>query len=934
MQNAECKMPNAKKSPVFCIVHFAFVHSGRHPFSGPWWHGCGNATASVLADLRYSARSLARTPGLTFALLLSVALGVGGNASVLGYIRGSATPDVPLSGIDAVVSLFARDDRGALGPISYARYSSIKSEHGVFELLGAARESQTSVIVGERSLVMSVAAVTPDIADLLQLSLRDGAVISDRVWRMEFESKAAVHGERIRIDGVDVPVAGVAPEWLEALYTGRVVDIWMLAPDATLQGLDPSSRTLWSLGRLRVGVSHRDAQAEIDSNENGGEAVAVLPYTGVAPEVAGGVTRIAALLPAAAAAVFLIACANVAAFLLSRGSARSHEMSIRVALGASRGRLRRQLLSDSLLVSAAGGAAGGLLAFWTARLIPALFFEQDARRLVFSPNISDIIATSAACAGVTVLCGLSPILQIRHDDPAAVLQREGSGPSSTLARVRAGLVLIQMTCCCLLVISTALLVEGFRDALRTQAGERLGNPVLATLQAPLRFRRSDLGLEYFRNAEQAVQSLAGISGSSWVATPPGNVPSRNGVRIEPPQLPVRDVVLDVVAFTPRSLPIVILPPVAGRLFSGGDTPESCRVAVINEEAAEELFDGDAVGRSIEDPANKRVEVIGIVRTRKSKTTLHSRPTIYYYADQTRTPLDRTGPARFRAPVLPKPASAVLGANIVSASYFDAVGMSLVAGRMFSSKHGAGGCRVGVINQEAAELYFGGNAVGGAIVDAAGRRTEIVGVVRSPMLRTVQRRGEATIYFPMGQDFLALMTLILTTRDANDALLTSVRERLAAIPGSSPDAAVVTTLDAHLSKTALAPERIATVLMAASASTAIALSILGLYAAMGDSARQRRREIAMRIALGAQGRHVTRQLLAQSLRLAAAATIAGLIGSLAVERWLGRVTSSAVSLTPSVWLAPPFVLLAAVAIASVVPVRRALGVDPIAIIREN
>jgi putative ABC transport system permease protein len=240
----------------------------------------------------------------------------------------------------------------------------------------------------------------------------------------------------------------------------------------------------------------------------------------------------------------------------------------------------------------------------------------------------------------------------------------------------------------------------------------------------------------------------------------------------------------------------------------------------------------------------------------------------------------------------------------------------------------------VINQEAAELYFGGRAVGAAVIDGAGRRTEIVGVVHAPLLRASQRRVEPAIYFPMGQDFLPLMTLILGAREPNDAMLASVRRAIEAVPGARPGDAVVTTLDAHLSRTALAPERIAAVLVGASAATALTLGVLGLYGAMTDAARQRRREIAVRIALGAQGWRVIRQVLAEGVRLAAAGTVAGLIGARLVARWLAGITPSAGAPTVWVWLAAPLVLVVAVAIASVLPARRALMVDPLTIMRDN
>ncbi len=868
-------------------------------------------------------------------LLLTIALGIGSNASVVGFVRGLVTRDLPLPGLDTVVSLFARDAQDAFGPVSYEEYVSLKAQREAFELVGAARQSQGSVVLGGRSSIMSVAAVTPELAAFLHLPLSEGVVISHHVWQSEFGAAPDVRGQPIRIDGVERRAGTVAPDWLEGLYLGSTVDIWIPLQEASLQEIDRRSRTFWGLARLRAGVSTSQAQASVNATRSGTEMIAVLPYTGMTPEVAGGMSRIGTLLPAAAGAVFFSACANVAAFLLSRASARSHETSVRVALGASRGQLATQLLSDSVLITAAGGACGMLLGVWTARLVPALLFDQDAAQLVFAPDLLGIVAASAACAGITVACGLIPLFEVRHDDPAAVLRRESAGPSKAMRRLRTGLVVAQMTCCCLLVISTGLLVEGFRTALQTSVGHRLGHSILATLQWGSGFSRSDLGVKYFQDVELAAQALPQISATAWVGTLPGSRPVWQSVRIEPPQLPVRDVEMEVAPFTPRSLTVVAVPPLAGRMFGGEDTAQSCRVVIVNEEAANEVFDGDAVGRSMVDAEGQPVEIIGVVATRKlAGTTTRNHPTVYYYVEQTGALPDRIGPARFRIPVRPAPASAVLEANVVSSSYFGAMALLPIAGRVFPSDPAPRSCRVGVINQEAAERYFGGKAVGGAVIDGAGRRTEIVGVVHAAPLRSSQRRMEPAIYFPLTQDFLPRMTLMLDARDATGATLTSVRRRLDAVPGGTPGTASVTTLDAHLSRTALASERIATMLVGASAATALALGVLGLYGAMADAARLRRREIAVRIALGAQGWRVIRQVLVEGLRLAGAGTVAGMLCSLLVARWLVRITPTAGSPTLWVWLAAPLVLVGAVAIASVLPARRALTVDPLILMRDT
>jgi putative ABC transport system permease protein len=889
----------------------------------------------LFADLRYSAKSLARTPGVTLALLLTIALGIGSNAAVFGFIRGLVTRDIPLPGMDSAVSLFARDGKDALGPVSYERYLSIKSQADALESIGAVRETRDAAVIDSRATILSVAALTPEAADLLHLPLKDGAVISRRAWQNEFGGRARVRSEAIRLAGTEVRVGSVAPDWLEGLYAGRAVDIWVPLQDASLEGADRTSRTFWTLGRLRPGSSARQAETAVNASGNVTDAVAVLPYTGLGPEAASGMSRLGTLLPAAAAAVFVIACANVAVFLLSRASARAQETAVRVALGASRRQLGRQLLADSALLSLAGGAAGLLLAVWTAQIIPALFFIEDAEHLVFAPNAGGILLAAGACAAVTIACGLLPLIEVKDDDPALVLRRESGGPSPVMQRVRAGLVVAQMACCCLLVISTGLLFQGFRAALATSTGTRLGHPLLATVHARAGFSRPDLGLEYLRDAERAALLLPGVYEAAWVGAPPGARATWQSVRVERPPSQVRNAVMNIVPFTAQTLPLIRTPPIAGRMFAGGDTPKACPAALVNTEANDAFFDGHAVGRSIEDLSGARVEIVGVVADRKSeKTARPSTPTIYYYAQQAGLTSEDGGPATFRVPVYATPeARGVLDANVVSRSYFSAMAVPTVAGEILPDDPEPRGCRTGVINEEAAELYFGGHPIGGAVIDGNGTRTTIVGVVHTAPLRVTQRAAEPAIYLPMTQDYLPRMTLILGASAADAATLAALKRALDAVDGGGAPA-VVTTLEAQLGRTALASERIATILVGSSTATALVLGMLGIYGALADFTRHRRREIALRMALGAQRWRVMLQVVREGLRLAAFGALAGGLASLPVARWLARVTPSAGSLTVWIWLAVPLLLILAVTIASVLPVGRALAVNPLSVMKDS
>ncbi len=647
--------------------------------------------------------------------------------------------------------------------------------------------------------------------------------------------------------------------------------------------------------------------------------------------ISAAMARIGLLLTSAAWAVFALACINVATLLLSRWSSRTRDSSVRMALGATRAQMAGQLLADSVLISLTGAAFGGLAAAWTTRVVPSLLFEQDAEQLVFVLDRSATLTASIGCAFIMVICGLAPLIEIRRDDSARVLRRESAGPSQLMRRVRTILVSMQMACCCLLVISAAILITGFRSALRTQTGRHLAHAMLATVESQERFTRPDLGLEYFQAIEQAAQSMPETVTTAWSAVPPGNRPGSQPVRIVPANPTLRELTLDVALFTPESMAAVELPPVAGRMFGRSDTTQSCPVVVLNA-AGRDLLGHDVVGERMLDLAGHHAEIIGVVAPSDASRKLGVRPTVYYYPVQALVSPDRIGATGFRVPADVTRRRGVLETYVLSPTYLDLMGLTITSGTPFTSSP-AQGCRVALVNEEASERYFGGDATGGAVIDDSGHRTNIIGVVHSPLLRASQRQAEPAIYFPMAQDFLPRMTLIVGSRDASAATIASLRSRLDGIPGGrSP--VIITTLEEHLSRVALAPERIAMVLIGASAGIALLLGGLGLYGAMADAARQRRREFGVRLALGSPGWRLVSEVLREGARLAVAGTIAGLLASRLVARWLSQVSPSADPPPVWIWAAAPVALLVAVLIASVLPARLALATDPLTVMREQ
>jgi hypothetical protein len=646
------------------------------------------------------------------------------------------------------------------------------------------------------------------------------------------------------------------------------------------------------------------------------------------PEGADGVARIGRLLRVAAIAVFMIACANVASFLLARASARGRETAVRVAIGAGRMQLIRQVLADSLVMSIAGAAAGTILAFWIAQIVPSLLFEEDAQKMIFAADPRNVAMIAAACSAITIVCGLLPLIETRHDDPGAIIQRENSGPSRASVRLNAGLVIVQMTACTLLVISTGLLFAGFRSALQTTAGRRLSDPLVVSieaLQSSSKAEEQSSGLRYFEAAVRAVQDTASPKSMAWAATVPGNRPTWQTFQFETPNLPRRQASFMATPFTSRTLETLVMPPVAGRLFGTRDTGP-CGSVVVTTEVARALGGDSVIGRSIETP-DGWADIVGVVDVRDE-----AMPRVFHYVPGEKDVIAPPVMATYLAPQLTPAEATELDVNIVSANYFEVMGFPLLEGRSFT--HTIDPCRVAIVNKQAADRYFNGKAVGGAIIDRLGRRTSIIGVVDVANLRAAARTVPPTAYFPMQQDFLFRMTLIAETHGIGGSTLERLHRRLALIPGGREDRIIVRTLDEHLSRTAFASERIATVLVGASATIALVLGMLGLYGIMSDAARRRQREFALRIALGARGGHVVGQVISEGLRLVIAGTVAGLLGSIVVAQWLSSITPSDEPMSPWIWIAAPLMLAVAVTIASVVPARRALASDPLIIMKDH
>jgi ABC-type lipoprotein release transport system permease subunit len=871
-----------------------------------------------------SARTFARTPGLSLALILTIAFGVGSNAAVYGFVQGLSHPTSAFGLDDRIVSIYNQNALHEAGPFSQSEYERLRRLPGTFDWVDAARITPSEALIGDHTEVVTTATVAPSLAGALNLRIGNGVVISDRMWQLEFGGRALVsHRDHIRVDNVTYPIVGIAPSGLEGLYRDRPVDVWIRSQDRSPQGPGRQHRNLWVVARLQGNVPISQAQAAAQKSLGKTGEIVIVAFRDMTPRTAYVLSRVSVLVTFAAAAVFVIACINVGSLLMARASRRSHETSLRVALGASRRELAGELLSDSVVISFAGGAIGTLLAAWTAHIVPIFLFREDAEHLVFAPHLATIITGSLLCVATTVLFGMMPLAVTVTDRPWEILRSEGGSPSRANRSLWAGIIIGQITLCCLVFISTVLLQQSLRSALQSDARDGRGGLIFVTVQALVR-PAVDLG--YFKEVERQAKSVDGLLPLAWAARLPGYRPGWRFFKLQPPSIPLRDVKMDIEWLTPDALNVLDNRPVAGRLFSFGD--QMSRVGVVNEEAAAELFGQDTVGRLIQDPVAAPVEIIGVVRRKATVPSKSQRPTIYYNNAGRSNAAPRIENANFRAPVASPMLHVPLDVNIVSSNYFNAFDLSLIAGRRFPETPDQ--YRVGVINQEAADLYFGEKPLGTEIIDDQGVRTEIIGVVGSPGLGTFRRPTEPTVYFPMWQDCCPRMALIMNAPNWNGRLLAELRRRVEAVPGRDLAPPTVDTLSAQLTRSALALLRIVQLIASALASVATILTILGLFSSQSYAEYQRRRELGLLIALGAPRRNIFLSVIAAGLRLTFVGSLIGTSIAFGLLHSLGGDTA-VIGLRPLwVWSAGPLVSAVVVLLTSSIPAYRSSRLDPMTV----
>lgn len=590
-----------------------------------------------MRDLKYALRMLVKSPGFTSVAILSLALGIGANTAIFSLINAVLLRPLPVTDPGTLVTVSTTDQRnpGNL-QLSHLNFEDLRSQNSVFSDMAAFSFNGVNYTSGTETQPVNVQVVTANYFSVLGVPMQLGrgflpeeeaqhvsvAVVSNGFWERNLGSDPAIIGKTLTFNRTPYTVVGVAPKAFDGTLLGGGPAAWLPVTQALAPVSDwwNTRRGLWlfAFGRLKPGVTIDQARANLKAifaqlertfpTDNKGRSAAVVPLlearlnpTGVGPNL---VLQVSSLLMAIVGIVLLIACANIANLLLARASKRRREVAIRLALGAKRGRLIRQLLTESVLLSILGGGAGLLVAYWTlsalvgARLplpLPMANVTIDARVLGFTIVLSILTG---------IIFGLAPALQASRADVVPTLKNEivpsAGGRRGVLSYVslRQGLVIAQVALSLISLIAAGLFLRSLRHQQQIDPGFQTRGVLVTTLNLARAGYAPDRGQVFYDQLVDRAASLPGVAHAAIAAQPPLAGGLARSVFPEGADTTTRDrVLVQVNAVGPGYFETIGIPLVRGRAFERSDTPQTPRVVVINETMAQRFWPNqDAIGK--------------------------------------------------------------------------------------------------------------------------------------------------------------------------------------------------------------------------------------------------------------------------------------------------------------------------------------------------
>jgi predicted permease len=803
---------------------------------------------SVIKDLKFAFRSLLKRPGFAAVAVITLALGIGGSTSIFTVVDAALLRGLPYKSPDQLYHLWEKTPQDAFSKreFSYPDYQDYQ-KNNVFEGLGAytggrvllSGDGEAESIFGPRvsANFFNVLGVEPIAGRTFQAGedQQNGprvTVLSYGFWQRKFGGDPGAVGKTLTINGQSFTVIGVLPADFQ--FALRASDVWLPYQPTDNQLTRRFMHGTNLIGRLKPGVDAAQAQSELSviasrieqehNQSHAGTTVRIIPLQ---EEVIGNVRPILLVLLAAVGFVLLIACANVASLLLTRALARQKEVAIRSALGASRWRVVRQLLTESIMLSLIGGAAGLLIAYWGVPALVAALPQNQLNAMPFLKTLGLDVTILAFSFGLSLLTGLFfgivPALQSSRLDLNEVLKEGGRNASAGAShRLRSVLVVSEIALAVVLLVGAGLMMKSLFRLLQTNVGFRTENLLTMGVVLPTaKFTEASQFANFNDQLSQRVQTLPGVSAAGSIDILPVNAGNTT------------------------------------RFFIDGDpVPEP--------------------GKEIE--ANSRV---------------------------------------------------------VSDTYFQTLGVPLLAGRMFDQRERPDSQPVVLIGKTIADRLFAGR-------DPVGKRirynsiqaapVEIVGVVGDVKITGLDEAVKPVLYYSYRQFPGPFTSLVVRTDNDPTAVAASVRNE---IRNLEPDAAIlnVNTMDQMIAQTpASFMRRFPALLISIFAIVALLLASIGIYGVVSYSVSQQTHYIGVRMALGASPSDILQMVLKQGLILATAGVVIGVLAALGLMRLLRTLLFevSANDVTTFAIVAGGLFVIALVA--CLIPARRATKVDPLVALR--
>jgi putative ABC transport system permease protein len=639
-----------------------------------------NMMADLWQDLRYGARMLRKNPGFTLVTVLTLALGIGANTAIFSVVNAVLLNPLPFPAADRLMALGQNgpSNRAALSNFSFPNFADGRDRNQAFERLAAYYNSNFTLTGQREAVLLRGVVVTADLFPLLGVSPALGrtflpeedkagggsagrpAILSWECWQQRFAGDPAVVGRAVSLNNTSFTVVGVMPAGFRFPIQAQPTELWVSTALDYERKIGPiiimaaRGYSGWRvIGRLKPGVTPEQAQAEADviaanlatrfPGENKDLGIGVKPLL---ESLVGNLRSTLLLLLGAVGFVLLIACVNVANLLLERAISRQREINVRLALGAGRWRITRQLLTESVMLAGLGGAVGAALAVWGTKLIVALSPEGITRIAETRLDARVLAFTALVTLATGVAFGLAPALLISRTNLAESLKQGGRGATDSVHanRTRSLLVVVEIALALVLLVGAGLLIQSFMRLQQIALGFDPRN--VLTFNVALSVDRATGPpqiADFYRQLTLRLKALPGVVNASVVfQLPLGGGAASTGLVIKgQPEDPANQPFGIIHSVGPEYFRTLGIPLVKGREFTERDDLNSAPVLIINEALARKHFPN-------EDPIGKRImpgfttlpitgekpdmrEVVGVVADVKHQTLQGPAQPEFYFA---------------------------------------------------------------------------------------------------------------------------------------------------------------------------------------------------------------------------------------------------------------------------------------------------------------